>query len=338
MRTVQLGRTGLVVNRNGFGALPIQRDSRQEAVRLLRKAYDHDIRFFDTARAYSDSEEKVGEALSPVRDQVILATKTHAKTAEAFWRDLETSLRLLRTDHVDIYQFHMASYCPRPGDEAGLYDCMLEARRQGKIRFIGLTSHSFEVAREAVESGLYDTLQFPFSYLAAECDEALVHLCREKNVGFICMKALAGGLITRSDAAYAYLAQFDNTLPIWGVQRETELDEFISYQTREPVMTEEIRDLIERDRHELAGDFCRGCGYCLPCPAGIPIPTAARMSLLLRRAPVAGSLSPEMQAQMARIDQCIGCRHCADHCPYHLDTPALLKKNYADYKSFLNDK
>ena len=119
------------------------------------------------------------------------------------------------------------------------------------------------------------------------------------------------------------------------MQRERELDEFLSYQEKEPVMTDEIRELIARDRRELAGDFCRGCGYCLPCPAGIPIPTAARMSLLLRRAPVAGSLSPDMQAQMARIDHCINCRHCADHCPYHLDTPALLRKNYEDYKTFL---
>ncbi len=335
MKTVKLGRTGLVVNRNGFGALPIQRDSKEEAVRLLKKAYDHGIRFFDTARAYTDSEEKVGEALSPVRSQVILATKTHAQTPEAFRKDLETSLRLLKTDYIDIYQFHMAPRCPRPGDETGLYDCMLRAREEGKIRFIGLTAHSADVAREAVESGLYDTLQFPFSYLAADTDAQLVRLCAEKNVGFICMKALAGGLITRSDAAYAYLAQFENTLPIWGVQRERELDEFLSYQEKEPVMTDEIRELIARDRRELAGDFCRGCGYCLPCPAGIPIPTAARMSLLLRRAPVAGSLSPDMQAQMARIDHCINCRHCADHCPYHLDTPALLRKNYEDYKTFL---
>lgn len=335
MKTVKLGRTGLVVNRNGFGALPIQRDSTQEAVHLLRKAFDHGIRFFDSARAYTDSEEKVGLALSPVRSEVILATKTHAKTPEAFRKDLETSLRLLKTDYIDIYQFHMASFCPRPGDESGLYDCMLEAKRQGKIRFIGLTSHSADVAREAVESGLYDTLQFPFSYLAADCDEALVRLCAERDVGFICMKALAGGLITRSDAAYAYLAQYENTLPIWGVQRERELDEFLSYQEKEPVMTDEIREVIARDRKELAGDFCRGCGYCLPCPAGIPIPTAARMSLLLRRAPVAGSLSSEMQEKMARIDQCIGCRHCANHCPYHLDTPALLRRNYEDYKAFL---
>lgn len=335
MDTIRLGRTGLIVNKNGFGALPVQRVPMEAACRLLRRAYENGVNYFDSARAYTDSEEKLGRALSDVREKIVISTKTAAKTAEDFWKQLETSLSLLKTDYIDIYQFHNPDFCPKPGDGSGLYEAMEQAKAQGKIRHIGITSHKWRLAREAVESGLYETLQFPFSYLAGEKEEALVRLCAERDVGFICMKALAGGLITRSDAAYAYLAQFENTLPIWGVQRENELDEFLSYQEKEPVMTDEIRELIARDRKELAGDFCRGCGYCLPCPVGIPIPTAARMSLLLRRAPVAGSLSPEMQEKMARIDHCINCRHCADHCPYHLDTPALLRRNYEDYKTFL---
>ena len=184
---------------------------------------------------------------------------------------------------------------PSLGDGTGLYECMVEAKKQGKIRFIGITNHRLPIAREAVESGLYDTLQFPFSYLASEEDKALVQLCRDKQVGFICMKGLSGGLITRSDAAYAYLMQFDNALPIWGMQRQRELDEFLRYQTEKPVLNDEMRALIEKDRRELAGEFCRGCGYCLPCAAGIDIPTAARMSLLLRRSPSAAHLTPEAQ-------------------------------------------
>ena len=291
--------------------------------------------FFDTARSYTDSEEKLGYAFEGMRDKLFIATKTPSTTVEGFWKDLETSLRLLKTDYIDIYQFHNPAFCPKPGDGTGLYEAMLEAKAQGKIRFIGLTNHRGPVAREAVESGLYDTLQFPFSYLASEKDEELVHLCKEKNVGFICMKALSGGLITRSDAAYAYLAQFDNVLPIWGVQREKELDEFLSYIENPPVMTEEIRALIAHDQKELTGDFCRGCGYCLPCPAKIDIPTAARMSLLLRRSPTAGHLTKETQEMMARIDNCIQCNHCVNHCPYGLNTPELLRRNYEDYKTFL---
>lgn len=335
MTQVTLGRTGLTVNKNGFGALPIQRISRDEAAYLLRKALDNGVNFFDTARAYTDSEEKIGYALSGRRDQFVLATKTASRTAEGFWADLHTSLNNLRTDHVDILQFHNPDFCPRPGDGTGLYEAMKQARQEGKIRFISLTNHRLAVAREALESGLYDTLQFPFSYLAAPEEIQLARDCGQRGVGFISMKALSGGLITNSAAAYAFQTQFPNVLPIWGIQRERELDEFLSYQDNPPALTGELQAVIDRDRGELAGDFCRGCGYCLPCPAGIDIPNCARMSLLLRRAPAEGSLTPEWQEKMARIDQCVHCNHCASHCPYGLDTPELLRRNYEDYKTFL---
>ena len=335
MTTVTLGRTGIKVNKNGFGCLPIQRIGKEEAAFLLRKAYRNGIRFFDTARVYTDSEEKVGYALKDVRSEIILASKTPSKTPEGFWKDLETSLSLLQTDYLDIFQFHNPHFCPKPGDGTGLYECMAEAKKQGKIRFIGITNHRLPLATEAVESGLYDTLQFPFSYLASEKDKQLVNLCREKNVGFICMKGLSGGLITRSDAAYAFLNEFDNALPIWGIQRESELDEFLSYQENPPVMDEEMTALIAHDKQELAGEFCRGCGYCLPCAAGIDIPTAARMSLLLRRSPSAAHLTPQAQEKMFRIENCVHCGHCTSHCPYGLDTPSLLLRNLADYKTFL---
>ncbi len=335
MTPVTLGRTGITVNRNGFGALPIQRVSDEEAVRILRKAYDSGITFFDTARGYSDSEHKIGLALSDVRDKIVIATKTMATTPEEFWQHLETSLSLLKTDYIDIYQFHTPSFCPKPGDGSGLYEAMLEAKAQGKIRHIGITNHRIHVAEEAVRSGLYETLQFPFSYLAGEKEKQLVALCKENNVGFICMKALAGGLINRSDAAYAFLAQFDNTLPIWGIQRESELDEFISYNDAPPIMTPEITAFVEEERKNLAGDFCRGCGYCMPCPAGIKINNCARTSLLLRRSPSANWLTPQWQAEMEKIEDCLNCGQCMSRCPYELNTPELLRKNLADYRTFL---
>lgn len=336
MATVLLGRTGIEVEKNGFGALPIQRIALDAAASLLQKAYEGGIRYFDTARSYTDSEEKIGAAFgNGLRQKLYIATKTPSQTAEGFWKDLETSLRLMRTDYIDVYQFHNPSFCPKPGDGTGLYEAMIEAKRQGKIRFIGLTNHRLPVAREAVESGLYDVLQFPFSYLADAKDVELVHLCAEKNVGFVAMKALSGGLITNSAAAYAALAQYENVLPIWGVQRESELSEFLSYIENPPVLTPELAAVIERDRKELAGDFCRGCGYCLPCPAGIDIPTAARMALLLRRSPTGNLLSEESQEKMKRVENCIHCNHCANHCPYGLDTPRLLAANYEDYKTFL---
>ncbi len=338
METVRLGKTEIVVNKNGFGALPIQRVSDEDAVKILRTAYERGINFFDTARWYSDSEHKLGLALSDVRDKVYISTKTGSTDPEGFWKDLETTLSNLKTDYVDIYQFHNPAFCPKPGDESGLYDCMLEAKKQGKIRHIGITNHRLAVANEAIESGLYDTLQFPFCYLASDEDIALVKKCKEADMGFIAMKALSGGLITNSAAAYAFEAQFDNVLPIWGVQRMNELEEFLSYIDNPPKMTDEIRALIEKDRTELMGDFCRGCGYCMPCPAGIEINNCARMSLLLRRSPSANWLTPEGQAKMMKIEECLHCEQCMSKCPYHLNTPELLQKNLKDYKEILAGK
>jgi len=330
-----LGKTGLVVSKNGFGALPVQRIVKKEAVYLLQKAFYNGINYFDSARWYSDSEEKLGAAFAYTRDKIIISTKTGAQTADGFWQDLQQSLANLQTDYIDIYQFHNPAFCPQPGDESGLYDAMLEAKKQGKIRFIGMTNHRLSVAREAIASELYDTLQFPFCYLSTDADLAIVKSCREKNMGFIAMKALSGGLITDSALAYAYLAQFDNVAPIWGIQRESELDEFLSYHDHPPVLTGKMKARIELDRKEISGDFCRGCGYCMPCPAGIEINNCARMSLLLRRAPQETFLSQEWQDNMKEIENCLHCNKCISKCPYGLNTPELLRRNYEDYQTFL---
>ncbi len=335
MPKVTLGKTGIIVDKNGFGALPIQRVSFDEAKKLLRKAYEGGMTFFDTARSYSDSEEKIGYAMSDVRHHIFLASKTPSKDGDGFWKDLDTSLRMMKTDYIDIYQFHNPDFCPKPGDGTGLYEAALEAKKQGKIRFIGITNHRLHIAKEAIASGLYDTMQFPFCYLATEKDLEIVNLCKEKQMGFIAMKALSGGLITNAKAAAAFIGQYDHVLPIWGIQREKELDEFLSFVDNPPQMTEEIAALISKDKKDLSGNFCRGCGYCLPCPAQIEIPNSARMSLLLRRMPSAPYLTPEWQEKMSRIENCIHCNHCSDHCPYGLDTPKLLRENWEDYQTFL---
>ena len=337
MDKVVLGNTGISVNKNGFGALPIQRTEKKEAVYILQKAFYHGINYYDTARAYTDSEEKLGDAFRYTRDRIVISTKTQATDAEGFWKDLEESLRKLQTDYIDIYQFHNPDFCPRPGDGTGLYEAALKAKEEGKIRHIGITNHRLPVAREAVESGLYETLQFPFSYLSSDEDLALVAKTRAAGMGFIAMKALAGGLINDSAAAYAYMSrsQFDHVAPIWGIQRESELDEFLSYQDCPPAIDSRIMDRIDKDRQELSGEFCRGCGYCMPCPAGIEINTCARMSLLLRRSPSTGYLSPQWQEKMKLIESCLHCNQCMKKCPYGLNTPELLKRNYEDYKTFL---
>ena len=343
MRNITLGRTGITVPQNAFGALPIQRISTEDAVKLMRKAYDGGMRFFDTARAYSDSEEKVGIAFEGMRDKVFISSKTQATTKEKFWSDLETSLKLLKTDYLDIYQLHCAARCYGEGDE--LYECMKEAKKKGMIKHIGITAHKIGVAEEIIDSGLYETLQFPFSYLASDRDIALVNNCAKAGMGFIAMKGLSGGLLTNSEACMAFMSEYE-ALPIWGVQRESELDEWLSFFERDITMTDEIsitmtdeiRSFIENDRKELLGEFCRGCGYCMPCTVDITINQCARMSQMIRRAPSQNWLTDFWQNEMMKIENCVDCGICKTRCPYELDIPNLLKKNLKDYKEILAGK
>ena len=331
MSTIQLGSTGIAIEKNGFGCLPIQRVTREEAARLLRKAVDGGMNYFDTARAYSDSEEKMGYAFQGIRDQVVIATKTHAQTAAELWEHLETSLRMLNTDYIDVYQFHNPAFVPRPGGADGLYDAALKAVDQGKIRHIGITNHRLAVAREAIGSGLYATLQFPYSYLSGPQEQELVDSCRANGMGFVAMKGMAGGLLRDGTAAAVWMEQQEGVVPIWGVQHEWELDQFLACVQNPPELTAEYQAVIDRDRKELTGDFCRSCGYCMPCPVGIQINQCARMSLMLRRMPAADYLTGYWQGEMKKIENCLQCGQCASKCPYGLNIPRLLQDNYKEY-------
>lgn len=337
MKTVLIGSTGIATPQNAFGALPIQRVDQAAAVHLLRRAHEGGMTFFDTARAYSDSEEKLGVAFEGMRDLVTIATKSQARTPDALARDLDTSLALLKTDHIDIYQLHCVDRCYRPDDGTGMYEALEEFRRCGKIAHIGITTHKVGVAEEIVASGLYETLQFPLSYLSTEREEALVRSCAQAHMGFIAMKGLAGGLLTNTRACMAYMTQFDNVVPIWGIQREEELDAWLEFMgDATPRLDGATRAFIERERAELAGDFCRGCGYCMPCPQGIVINQCARMSLMLRRAPCASWLDTHWQTEMDKVDSCVECGACMARCPYGLPIPRLLKTNLADYRRVLS--
>ncbi len=338
MKMKRLGRTGLLVTENSFGALPIQRLSLQEAAGLLRKAYDAGINYFDTARAYTDSEEKIGLGLSDVRENVIISTKSAAKTREGVLSDLQTSLHNMKTDFVDILQLHNIPELPDPNDPESAHAGLVQARQEGKCRFIGITTHRIDVALAAARCGLYDTVQFPLSYLSSAEDLSLIEECRRHDVGLIAMKALAGGLISSAKAAFAFFAQFDNAVPIWGIQRERELREFLEAAEQNVRLTPELSDIIARDKSELTGNFCRGCGYCQPCPAGIDIPWVGRMSLLLRRAPWQEYASPEWQEKMRRVEQCISCGACKSRCPYGIDGSKLTRDNWEDYQAFMREK
>ncbi|MBQ8017186.1 MAG: aldo/keto reductase [Methanobrevibacter sp.] len=335
MNKMRLGKTNLEVNKNGFGALPIQRRNEKDSIEILKTAYENGIDFYDTARFYTDSEEKLGKAFENIRENIYIATKTGMETVEEFWNDLETSLKNLRTDYIDLYQFHNISFCPKEEDD--LYKAMLEAKAQGLINHIGITTHKITIAHEALDCGLYETLQYPFSYLSGDEELKLVEKCKQLDVGFIAMKAMGGGLIKNSKASFAYINQFDNVLPIWGIQKLEELNEFLSYDST-TILSEELKLDIENDKEELGVNFCRGCGYCMPCPEGINISLCARMSLWMRRFPTEPNLDETTQETMKKTLDCIECYACVDNCPYELDIPELLKENYEDYQNVLSGK
>mgnify|MGYP001235992430 CR=1 FL=1 len=337
MEKIRLGKTELMVSASSFGALPIQRLTVQKAGFLLRKAYENGINYFDTANAYSDSEEKIGIALSDVRHHVILSTKSGASDKKTLLSHIQLSLKRMKTDYIDILQLHNPAQLPDPMDPDSTYGGLLEAKKRGYIRFIGITNHRLKVAEEAVLSDRYDTLQFPFSSLSDEKDISLAKLAHAHDMGFIAMKGLAGGLITNAETTFSFIKQYPFVVPIWGIQREWELDQFLQMEKNPPVYDQNMQDFIQRDRAELAGNFCHGCGYCLPCPAEIDIPTAARMSLLLRRSPYQGWLTEENREKMLRIQGCRHCNLCKSRCPYGLDTPSLLQENLTDYEEFYQE-
>lgn len=334
IKKVRLGRTDLWVTKTAFGALPVQRIDRAAAKKLLRRAYDAGINYFDTANMYTDSEEKIGEALSDVRQSIVISTKSGGKDKKTVQAHIEESLRRLRTDYIDLFQFHNPAELPDINDPDGPFAAALEARQKGYIRHIGITNHRLKVAQAAIESGNFETLQFPFCYLSAARDLELTERCRAADMGFIAMKGLSGGMLNNAAACYAFMQQHENVVPIWGIQHEWELDQWLELTERNQQMTPELQAVIDRDRKELSGSFCRACGYCLPCTAGIDIPQAARMAMLLRRAPYQQYMTDEWRDKMHKIQDCVHCDACKSRCPYELDTPALLESMLRDYDQF----
>ena len=332
MKTLVLGKTGLVVTKPAFGALPVQRRTKKEGATILRRAYEGGIRYFDTANAYTDSEEKIGMALSDVRRDIVISTKSQGRDYDTVRRHIDLSLERMKTDYIDLFQFHLVSNWEEIDN--GAYDAALEAKEKGYIRHIGVTSHTLAFAFELVESGRFETMQFPFSYLATPDEFRLVALCREKNMGYIAMKSLAGGLLSNARAVHAFMREQENVVPIYGIQTMEELEQWLALAEEDPALDDELRAVIDKDREQLGGQFCRSCGYCMPCPQDIEIRNCARMDMLIRRSPWRPYYTPEWQAKMNRIHDCLECGQCSSRCPYHLDTPNVLKYMLKDYWEF----
>ena len=336
MEKYRLGKTGLMVTKTAMGCLPIQRCSTEDAVAILRAAYKGGINYFDTANAYTDSEHKLGIALHDVRENIIISTKSEGRDRETVLAHIQNSLKELQTDYIDLFQFHQVPEMLDFEDPEGAYAGALEAKEKGWIRHIGVTTHRLDLAFALVETGKFETMQFPFSYLSGKREQELVQLCAEKDVGYICMKGLAGGMLNNARVCHAFMKDYP-VVPIWGIQTMEQLNEWLSLAEEDPSLDDTLRAIIAQDRRELAQNFCRGCGYCQPCPEGIEIENAARLNMLLRRSPWQPYMSDEWYAKMHLIDNCRHCRECASRCPYELDTPSILEYMLRDYDQFYRE-
>jgi predicted aldo/keto reductase-like oxidoreductase len=331
LKEIVFGRTGLKVKSLGFGGIPIQRVSEEEAVDVVRRCYDLGLNYYDTARGYTTSEERIGKALEDVRDRVILATKSHQRTAEGIERELEISLRNLRTDHIDIYQLHNVQTeeqwsqvrAPR-----GALEAVQAAKEQGKINHISVTSHSPDLAVEMVKTGLFETVMIPYNYLTTKPADELLPTCKKLNVGTIIMKPFGGGAFSNANTALKYvLSNPDCDLVIPGMMSVAEVEENIGVWMGDHTLTDEERRLIERDRERLGDQFCRSCNYCQPCPQGIPISTILRTeSQVLRRMGWTESRVNSVKEAKEKLETCIHCGECESRCPYDLPIQELLPK------------
>ncbi len=333
MRHRLLGKTGLEVSEVGFGCIPIIRLSMDEAVRVLRRAQDRGITLFDTANVYLDSEEKIGRAFKGLRPQVVLATKSIKRDRLGLEGDLEQSLRLLKTDYLDLFQLHQVSqekdFQALSAKEGGL-EGALRAREAGKIRHLGVTSHNLEMAKKLVGTGLFSTVQFPFNFIETAAATELHPLARERNLGMLAMKPFCGGLVDNGRVALKYLRQSPDVIPLPGCDSVPRVDEVVDLYETDAAVTPEDLAIMEGYRAELGDTFCRRCEYCQPCEQGVMITPAMLYGVLARR------MGPEKAAGFAvkfmeTTRSCIECGECAERCPYGLAIPETLKAHLALY-------
>jgi predicted aldo/keto reductase-like oxidoreductase len=334
MKYIDFGKTGMKVSEIGFGGIPIIRLPKEEAVKVLRHSLDRGITFYDTANAYKDSEEKMGVAFRGIRDQVIIATKTLRRDAESATEQLENSLRMMKTDYIDLYQLHQVAReeefqaITAPG---GSLEAVLRAKEAGKVRHIGVTSHSLQMAIKLVKTGLFSSIQFPFNFIESDASKELFPLALEQDMGILVMKPFAGGVIDNADIAFKYLRQYPDAIPIPGYDSEEKVDQIVSIYERENQVNEQDLATFDDYRQKLGKAFCRRCEYCMPCPNGVRITMAMGYPIFVSR------MGPKVATEFARIPMdsvvnCTECGECLPKCPYELPIPEVLKRNYALYK------
>jgi uncharacterized protein len=327
METRVLGRTGLKVSAIGFGGIPIQGASAAEADAIIGAALDRGITFFDTARGYTDSEAKLGRALCRAGGAVAIATKTMARTADAMAADIETSLRILGRETIDLYQMHnvaSADVLERVLGPGGAYEAMDRARRDGKIRFIGVTGHSRETLVRAVATDLFDTVQHPYNPLEPEWRRDVIPAARGRGLGVIGMKPAAGGALGDVPAALRFALADGVDVAIPGMDAISQVVENAAVGAAlVPPTAADLASFAE-DAARWQGSFCHRCGYCKPCPNGLDVPFLLLIEAYYARYDLRGWALERLAGLEKKYADCAACGECAARCPYGLAIPELL--------------
>lgn len=324
----KLGRTGLLVNAIGFGGIPIQRINQESADAIVSEAVNRGVNFFDSARGYTNSEELMGNALAPYRDEVIIATKSMVRDAAAMEADLALSLKHFHTDCIDLYQFHFVNSMEQVNlilGENGAYRALMEAKEAGRVRHIGITSHSADLLEQVIPLGVFDTIQFPYNLIERQGEKAF-KMALEADVGVIAMKPMAGGALEQGELSLRFILQNPAvSVAIAGMQSMDEVLRNTAVVTQPPLNEVELAE-VERLRTTLGTDFCRRCGYCMPCPQGINIPSVFLFEGYLTRYDLAAWAQERYNLMTKFASDCVSCGACEPRCPYGLKIPEKMKK------------
>ncbi|MFC1901240.1 aldo/keto reductase [Chloroflexota bacterium] len=335
MEKIRLGKTEMMVSRLGFGGIPIQRDTEEEAVAVVKKCLELGITYLDTANGYTTSEERIGKAVAGMRENVMIATKSGARDRKTMEEHLALSLKRLNTDYIDLYQFHGVGtdeHLDAVLAPDGLLEAAREAQQAGKIRHIGITSHQVDIAKKAVQTGNFETIMFPFNFIAREPAEDLHAVCKELDVGVIAMKPLAGGMLSNVKIAFKYLFQYPDVLPIPGIEKVHEIEEIAALLDGSVELTEADKQEMQKLQNELGDQFCRRCDYCQPCTEGIRISSVMTSDTIAKRLPPERLFSGPFAGAIEEASNCSECGDCEERCPYHLPIRELIKKRIAAFE------
>lgn len=321
-----LGNTGMKIKRVGFGGIPIQRISQKDTNDVINELEKQGINFIDTARGYTVSEEYIGNSLEGRREKFFIATKSMSRSYESIKNDIEISLRNLKTDYIDLYQIHnlKSEEYEDIFNEDKAYRALLEAKSEGKIKHIGITSHSLETIEKVVEDDKFETIQFPYNIVEDQADDVFKK-ANEKGIGIIVMKPLAGGALDDATLAIKYIlskSYIDVAIPgmdsIEQVRQNTDVLENLK-------LTQEDNEKIEEIRKSLGNRFCRRCEYCLPCPVGVNIPANFLLEGYYTRYNLKDWAIQRYEATNGKASECINCGLCETKCPYDLPIRDMLK-------------